>query len=588
MDNYQYFGPYLSQLFGDLTETQLKEIFAISEVVHLNTGDYIFKEGNTENTLYIVLTGRCRALAKTDKGLKALGDISAGEPVGEFALFTREPRSASVIALRKSTVLKIEESDYNNLVAKNPGFANKLTEFVIKRMRRNAFQQHKQSAPKNIAVVKLQPQQDITPWTNETKQQLGLMDVAINVYYANSQAVDSTKDFFDELDEHQGLNFLVCDDQHEEWAKQCITYCDLVLVVSDFYASEDIKPIENQLNLYTSNILNKKVYLILLHPENGSMPTNTRRWFKGRQLNLHLHIRKNNQKDIRRFSRIITNRAVGLVLGGGGAKGFSHIGTAKAMMESGIEFDFVGGTSAGALFGILLTFVDFDIDEAIRLGKSGAEKKPTSSDFHFPFLSLMTGKKMRSIFSDSFGDNYIEDLWISSYIISTNYSTASLKVHETGLTRQQIEASIAIPGVFPPVIIDKNIYVDGGVMDNLPIETMYQKPVSHIIAIALSVQTPHLVEIETIPTAWDIFINKITKKRRFRLPSMSTILINSLTLNSVQKQATSKSQVAIYLEMDLRSFGFLDWSKWKQLIDKGYQQTKDYLDSLPAQDRFWK
>nr|MBP6540591.1 cyclic nucleotide-binding domain-containing protein [Saprospiraceae bacterium] len=61
MDNYQYFGPYLSQLFGDLTETQLKEIFAISEVVHLNTGDYIFKEGNTENTLYIVLTGRCRA-----------------------------------------------------------------------------------------------------------------------------------------------------------------------------------------------------------------------------------------------------------------------------------------------------------------------------------------------------------------------------------------------------------------------------------------------------------------------------------------------------------------------------------------------
>ncbi|MBK9744556.1 MAG: cyclic nucleotide-binding domain-containing protein [Saprospiraceae bacterium] len=53
-----------------------------------NTGDYIFKEGDTENALYIVLTGRCRALAKTDKGLKALGDISAGEPVGEFALFT--------------------------------------------------------------------------------------------------------------------------------------------------------------------------------------------------------------------------------------------------------------------------------------------------------------------------------------------------------------------------------------------------------------------------------------------------------------------------------------------------------------------
>ena len=69
---------------------------------------------------------------------------------------------------------------------------------------------------------------------------------------------------------------------------------------------------------------------------------------------------------------------------------------------------------------------------------------------------------------------------------------------------------------------------------------------------------------------------------------MTALLINSLTLNSVQKQETTKSQVAIYLEMDLRTFGFLDWSKWQQLIEKGYQQTHNYLKKLPVEDRFWE
>ncbi|MEZ4910327.1 MAG: patatin-like phospholipase family protein [Saprospiraceae bacterium] len=497
------------------------------------------------------------------------------------------PCSASVIALSESTVLKIEEADYNILAAKNPNFAHTLTQFVINRLRCNDSTKYAMIQHQNIAVV-VAARAVISLQGQMKLLNLSYMDIAINASDAVPSWSNTTKVFFDELDDHTGINFLVCDSQHEIWANQCITYCDLILVVSDFYASEDVKPIETQLNLYTSNILNKKVYLILLHPENAPMPTNTRRWFKERQLNLHLHLRKNNLKDIRRFSRIITNRAVGLVLGGGGAKGFSHIGTAKAMIESGVEFDFIGGTSAGALFGVLLSFVDFNIEEAIRVGKQGAEKKPTSSDYNFPFLSLMTGKKMRSIFVESFGENHIEDLWISSFVISTNYSTATLKVHEMGLTRKQIEASIAIPGVFPPVIIDNQIFVDGGVMDNLPIGIMSQKPVRHIVAIALSVQSPHIVEIDNVPTAWEIFVNKITKKRRFRLPSMSTILINSLTLNSLQKQATNKTQVSLYIEMDLRSFGFLDWSKWQQLIDKGYEQTRDHINALPSDEHFWK
>ncbi len=587
-DNYTHYRPYLTQLFGNITDDQWEQVLAAADILHIETGRYLFQEGDTENALYIVLTGRLRALHQTEQGQQVLGDVSAGEPVGELALFTHEPRTASVVAIRKSTVLRIEEADYDALVKQNPNFAHTLTQFVISRLRRNAFQQRMGTAPKNIAIVKLQPELDLTPWTDDIKKQLGAMAVDINIYYPEDQSSDNPHTLFDELENHTGMNFLVCDDEHQAWANQCITYCDLVFVVTDFHAPSVVRPIEEHLNLYVTDILNKKIYLLLLHPENAPMPTHTHRWFKGRQFNLHLHIRKNNDKDTRRFCRIITHQAVGLVLGGGGAKGFSHVGSAKALMEAGIEFDFVGGTSAGALYGIGLAHSDFDIQKATKICQIGAERKMTSNDYNLPFISLMTGKKMRAYLKEVLGETHLEDMWVNTYCVSTNYSTASLKVHETGLARLQLEASIAIPGVFPPVIIDRHLHVDGGVMDNLPIEAMYQKPVQHVIAISLSAQSPHLVDIETVPSAWALLMNKFTKKYRYRLPQMAALLINSLTLNSVQKQEITKTQVSLYLEMDLRNYGFLDGEKWQELIEKGYQQTQAFLKDVPMNEQFWK
>ncbi len=587
-ENYKHYRQYLAQLFGEITDEQLEQVFSIAEVRHYDAGQYIFQEGDTENALYIVLSGRLRALKQREQGQHVLGDIAAGEPVGELALFTKETRSASVVAIRKSTVLQIDEADYNDLVNQYPYFGFTLTQFVVNRLRRNAFQQKKGAPPKNIAVIKLQPDHDFAPWTDDIHRELGIMGTNVNVFYPDTQLHENPNTVFENMENSQGINILVCDDDHQTWAKQCLMYCDLVIVATEFDAPNSLYAIEEHLNIYSANILNKKIYLLLLHTENAPAPRQTRRWFEGRQFDLHLHIRANNAKDIRRFSRILTHQAVGLVLGGGGAKGFAHFGAAKAMLESGIEFDFVGGTSAGALSGICLTYADFDMEKAIHLGQKGAESKPTSNDYNFPFLSLMSGRKMRAHLQDMLGETHLEDIWVTTYCISTNYSTASLKIHEKGLARQQIEASIAIPGVFPPVIIDRHLHVDGGVMDNLPIEAMYQKPVSQVIAISLSAQSPHLVDIETVPSAWAFFVNKFTKKYRYRLPPMSALLINSLTLNSVQKQTAAKSQVAIYLEMDLRNFGFLDWSKWQQLIEKGYQQTQDYLKGLPCNVQFWK
>jgi predicted acylesterase/phospholipase RssA len=575
--NEHQYAHLLTQVLGSMSNEQIEQIFSIAQTLHFEAGEFVFRQGEEENSLYIVLSGRLRVLLKNEKGTQVLGDISSGEPVGELALFTKEPRSASVVALRKSVVLQLNEEDYVLLVQQFPAFANSLTKFVIERLRRNSFQQKTDAIPKNIAIINLHPSCDMQAWATQIQEQFGILNTEIRVYDHQSQSIDNQHVVFDEIEKQSGFNFFICDEEHDTWANQCINYCDLVVLGSEFEAEHAVQSIEKRLNLYSNNVLNKKIYLLLLHPENAPLPTKTRRWFEGRKIDLHIHIRNNHPKDFRRFCRIVSHQAVGLVLGGGGAKGFAHVGVAKALMETGIEFDFVGGTSAGALYGVGLTCIDFNMTEAMNQCRSGAKQKVTSNDYHFPFLSLMTGRKMRKYLKELLGDAYLEDIWTNSYCVSTNYSSATVMVHDSGLARLQVEASIAIPGVFPPVVINKNLYVDGGVMDNLPIEAMYQYPVKDVIAVALSGQEEQKVDIEKAPSSWQIFYNKFSKNKYSSLPNMATILVNSMTLNSRQKQETTKSQVAMYLELDLRKYGFLDWSKWEELIEVGYRQTQDYL-----------
>jgi len=578
----------LLRLFGNLEESLITQILENGKSLELETGAFLFHQGDKDNSLYIVISGRFRALAKQDDGMMhALGDIGEGEPIGEFALFMAEPRSASVVAIRKSIVLELKESQYLDIVSKHPEFSSKLTRFVVNRLRRNSLQQHLETSAKNIAVINLQSGNDITEYTDAIKKEFESLNVSIQILDHESHANLETQTMYDTLEEHTGLNFLVCSDADLNWSKQCIIYADLVVLATDFYAESEIQKIEKHLDLYSQNILNKKIYLLLLHPENAKFPENTSRWFADRKIDLHIHYRKNHGPDIRRFARILSNKAIGLVLGGGGAKGFAHLGVIKALGEAGVDIDFLGGTSAGALYGLTAAFCDFDKDKIDFYSKDSAQSKLTSNDFTFPVVSFMSGKKMSNYLKKMMGITYLEDFWVGSYCVSTNYSNATSRVHNRGVAWKQIEASIAIPGIYPPVVIDHQLHVDGGVVDNLPIETMYNYPVSHIIAISLTQLKSQPVDFDETPSSGSILWNKITGKKKYRLPGITSILVNSLTLNSRQKQEMSKSGVAIYLEMELKGIGMMDDTKWKEIVQKGHDQMIEALSKVPQNERFW-
>ena len=578
----------LSKLFGPLTNKETEEIIQIVGLVHFHAGEYVIHQGSEDSAIYVVVQGLFRSIQENNGISRVLGDIGISEPVGEFAFFTKEPRSASVIALRESSALKIDEAAYSLLAKRFPMFPNALTNFIITRLKKNNLQTGTGGRPKNIALIKLDNDHDVEDYTSLIKAQFIDMDTSFHIYDQDSCENDEMAALFDHMDDHDGLNFLICSHSDTAWTHRSFLYSDLIIIGARFTSEPEIRAIEREYDIYSDDILSKKVYLLLMHEENSAAPTNTRKWFQERNFDMHIHMRRNHEQDAKRFCRIILHQAVGLVLGGGGAKGYAHAGALKAMIDEGMEFDFVGGASVGALLAIAFTRSDFNLEEINMICKEGSEHNVTSRDYTIPMLSLMSGNKMRRYLEHFLGDVHLEDMWVNTFCVSTDFSAASVAVHERGLARRYMEASIAIPGVFPPVIIDKHLHVDGGVMDNLPIDAMGVKPVSHIVAISLSSTNTRDILATEVPSGQRIVWNKLSGGKRTHLPGMTSILINSLTLSSRQRQEVNKDRAAFYMELDLKGFGFLDWSKWKELIAKGHELTKAELDAIGDSEKFWK
>ena len=582
-----HYRELLSNLFGRMEESSLSQIFESGKKIELDAGDYLFKQGDSQNELYVVLSGRLRAINEDKGGTIILGDIAEGEPVGEIALFTNEPRMAAVVAIRKSIVLEITKAEYHNAVVKNPEFASALTRFVINRMRRNVLEQKVEATPKNIVIIHLQLDLNIDYWVTEIKDNLETMHIPTQILGLDSEGKKNARILPELLEQHKGVNLIVCSGQDPDWTKQCLLYADLVILASYFYADPELYAIEKDHKLYEHNILNRKKYLLLLHPENVDVPENTSKWFKDRNIHLHIHARKNNSSDMRRLCRIITNQAVGLVLGGSGAKGYAHVGAVKALLEAGVEIDFVGGSSAGALYGIIMAYADFQIKKIETICQDSAESDLGINDFFLTFFAKNSGKKIEEFAKKVFGNTALEDMWVNSYCVSTKMTSNETKIHSTGKVWQQVQESVLSPGIFPPVVVDDQVYMDGGLSDNIPIDPMYRYPVKNIIAISLFGSEPEKVDFKNVPSVWDQIKGKFAKKKRYDNPVITTVMVNSMTFNPRQREEINKSKVSLFFEINLRAVSLLDDSKWKKVVKKGHDQTKSYLDELPGEEKFW-
>jgi len=244
----------------------------------------------------------------------------------------------------------------------------------------------------------------------------------------------------------------------------------------------------------------------------------------------------------------------GLVLSGGGARGFAHLGVIQALNEAGIFPEVISGTSAGALVGAL--YADgYSPKEIMKIMNAGTRLhyiRPT-----VPREGLLQISGIIRILRDSLRANTFEELKIPLFVSATNLNHGRIEYFSSGELMQPVIASASIPVLFKPVIINNFHYVDGGVLDNLPIKPI-EKDCGFIIGSFVN------------PTGYEENINNLIQiaERTFLL--------------SVSKEVLEKAKrFDLYIApQELKNYKILDPEKAEEVFQVGYNATKEKLKEI--------
>ena len=157
---------------------------------------------------------------------------------------------------------------------------------------------------------------------------------------------------------------------------------------------------------------------------------------------------------------------IGLVLSGGGARGFAHLGVIQALNEAGLFPDVISGTSAGAIIGSLYAdgYTPAEIMKMVNSNSRLSYIRPT-----VPREGLLQISGIVRILRDNLRAKNFEELKIPLYVSATDLNNGKIVYFSKGVLIEKIIASASIPVLFKPVVIDNIHYVDGGVLDNLPV-----------------------------------------------------------------------------------------------------------------------
>lgn len=568
----------LETLTGKLDEPTYDAMRPFFELSDLSGGASLVRQGDAGDSMFVLLSGRLQVQRiKSGTGQhQNLGEITPGETVGEMALITKEPRSADIIAMRDCVVARLGESDFEYLMETYPKALMNLSKAVINRFRRASSLKNARKRLTNICLLPISNSVDLAHFSSRLELALSahgsvlmLTSELVNdqfqsedmaqVSRTKSSAHRQVSHWLEAQEARYRFVLYIPDLEDTEWTKRCLRQADEILLIADAHADSTPQTFEKKL-LHSGK---KRTFagqtLVLIHPSETAMPLRTEEWISHRTLTLHHHLRQNHAPDFARLARFMNGSAVGLVLSGGGAKGFAHIGVFRALQEAGVPIDLVGGTSIGGIMGALVAR-GWSGHTLRKECKRVFGKNPTS-DFNFvPRVSVFKGKKLNSLLAETFSDLRIEDLWLNFYCVSCNLTRTQPHIHKSGLLRDALRASISIPGIFPPAELNDDLFVDGGVFNNMPVDIMIQQGAGMIVAVDLQVHR-----------------NTDAKKEDKHAPNLIFVVMESSMLSGRFMAQEYRSAVDWYFNPPLSGISLIDWQKFDQIEEIGYEHGKEVL-----------
>ncbi|XP_025047599.1 neuropathy target esterase isoform X2 [Alligator sinensis] len=640
----------------------------------VEAGRALYRQSDKSDCTYIVLNGRLRSVIQKGTGKKELvGEYGRGDLIGVVEALTRQPRATTVHAVRDTELAKLPEGTLNNIKRRYPQVVTRLIHLLSQKIL-GSLQQLRGPFPgsglgvtssseltnpaSNLSTVAVLPVCDDVPmaaFTLELKHALNaigptlLLTSDIIRARLGLSALDSIQEYrlSGWLAQQEDIHRIVLyqtDCTLTPWTLRCIRQADCILIVGLGDQEPTLGELEQMLENTAVRALKQ---LVLLHREDGPSPSRTVEWLNMRSwCSGHLHIKcprrvfsrrspsklremyekvfeKNADRhsDFSRLARVLTGNTIALVLGGGGARGCSHIGVIKAMEEAGIPIDLIGGTSIGSFIGALYAEERSAVrtkQRAREWAKSMNSVFETVLDLTYPITSMFSGSAFNTSIHKVFHDKQIEDLWLPYFNVTTDITASAMRVHTDGSVWRYVRASasytpylpplcdpkdshmlvdgcyvnnvpgslwryvrasMTLSGYLPPLCDPKdgNLLMDGGYINNLPADIARNMGAKTVIAIDVGSQDEtDLCNYGDSLSGWWLLWTRLNPwAEKVKVPDMAEIQSRLAYVSCVrQLEVVKSSSYCEYIRPPIDRFKTMDFGKFDEIYEVGYQHGK--------------
>ncbi|MCG8562418.1 MAG: patatin-like phospholipase family protein [Hyphomicrobiales bacterium] len=544
-----------------------KAVEAEAEWIAVPAGRTLFHHGDPGNALYLVVSGSLGVyMPGPGDEPQLIGLIESGETVGEMALISGLPRSATVTAIRDSELWRVTKARFDLLLKRQPELLAGLNRILVHRLRQVSRGQGTRIEPKTVAF--LPAGKGIDPQGIAERLSAEVTALGYKVRLVGTEDAGRSSRWFHELEKTHDHIFLCAALGDPAWIRLCARQADRIFIIA---RSRDPAGTALPRDLLAQRAAHQLLDLVLLHKDGSAAPADANRWLEAIPVNRHFHLRLDNAEDWSRIARIVAGRAIGLVLSGGGARAYAHVGVIRAIRDAGLPIDFLGGTSMGAIIGAGLA-MEWSIDELERRVHDAFVTSNPLNDYTLPLVSLVKGRKMERLFEENFGWVRIPDLWRPYFCISSNLTSGDLHIHRRDRLTEALRASVALPGVLPPKVVKDGVLVDGAVLNNLPVDVMRGTHRGPIIAVDVArdrAMTPEMVALDR-RRSWLSWIVE---------PPIVSILMRAGTVSGEPYLAEQARAADLLIEPPLGDIDIRNWRAFDQAVEIGYEHARQVLAS---------
>uniref|UniRef100_A0A8C4YXX4 Patatin like phospholipase domain containing 7 n=1 Tax=Gadus morhua TaxID=8049 RepID=A0A8C4YXX4_GADMO len=608
----------------------------------LEAGRAVYRQNDRSDSTFIVLSGRLRSVIAKDDGKKELaGEYGRGDLIGVVEALTHMNRATTVHAVRDSELAKLPEGALNSIKRRYPQVVTRLIHLLGQKILGNMQQVNAPLAARglglhtptskwdsgnpasNLSTVSILPVSDdvpLTAFTLELKHALSgigptLLLTSDSIKQClGSAALDSVHEYrlSSWLGQQEDIHRIVLyqsDARLTPWTQRCIRQADCILMVGLGEQEPAVGELERMLE---GSAVRAQKQLVLLHREDGPPPRGTAEWLNMRSwICRHHHLScprrvfskrslpklremyqrvfdkpADRHSDFSRLARGLTGNSIAVVLGGGGARGCSQVGILRALTEAGIPIDLVGGTSIGSFIAAL-----YAEEKSCRRMCARAQEFAVDMtsifkkvlDLTYPVTSMFSGASFNSSISSVFKGKQIEDLWIPYFNITTDITASSMRVHTDGWLWRYVRASMSLSGYLPPLCDPKDghLLMDGGYINNLPADVARSLGAKIVIAVDVGSQdeddlTNYGDSLNGWWLLWKRFNPLSEKVKVLNMAEIQTRLAYVCCVR--QLELVKDSEYCEYIRPPIDRYGTLDFGKFDEIADVGYQHGKTVFE----------